>query len=202
MLSPPARRRLLLPALGRLAALLLVGGLFAVANPAAGARIVDLEAVLEDGQVRLDFRLDGAFDAALREQVASGLPTGITYELELLRDRQWFDRGLTEATLRVTAMYNALTEEYLINYELDGKLIESRLLHDPAALEPAMTEFARLPAFTLEPGAEVGRRLLVRARAVLGTHTLLGFIPARDATGWTQSDKFRVRRPAPSPPSP
>jgi hypothetical protein len=168
-------------------------------QPAAAARIVDLEAVLVDGVVQLDFRLEAGFDVALREQVASGLPTGITYELELRRDRQWFDRGLVEATLRVTAMYNALTEEYLVNYELDGNLIESRLLHDPAQLEPAMTRFERLPVFPLAPGVASGQRVLVRARAVLGTSTLLGFIPTRDSTAWTESSKFRVRQPAGTP---
>ena len=157
-------------------------------------RVVGLEATLEGHRVLLDWTLERAFDRRFRDRLESGLPTGFTFELELLRDRKrWFDRGLEEATLEVTAMYNALTDEYLINYELDGALIESRLLHDKSEVEPAMTVFVRMPVFDLEEGQEVGRRLLVRARAVLGDSTVLGFIPSRDTTDWLESHKFRVR---------
>lgn len=160
---------------------------------AAGPAIVDLVAGHEAGRVYLDFRLAGAFDRELLARLESGLPTTLVYELELLRDRKrWFDSGLDSATVRVTTMYNALTDEYLVNYEHDGELIESRLLHDRAELEPAMTSFVRLPVFTPPTNLETGRRMLVRVRAVLGAATVLGFVPTERSTDWVESNKFRL----------
>ena len=123
------------------------------------------------------------------DQVESGLPTGFIYRLELLKDRQWFDRRLDTSELQVVAMYDAANRGYLVNYKLDGKLVESRMVRRLDELEAAMTEIEDLPAFSL---AEYPRswRLLVRARAASGARS--GFlVPDRPITDWVESRKFR-----------
>jgi hypothetical protein len=150
----------------------------------------------DSSHLRVSFDLSAGFDDAVRERIASGLATTFDYEIELRRDRKrWFDAGVASAEVQLTAMYNALTREYLVNVKVDGRLIESRSVRDEAALEVAMTHLERIPVFPL---AEVPRgvRMLVRARAFLGARTWLGIIPSRQGTGWRESGKFRV--PAPS----
>jgi Domain of unknown function (DUF4390) len=168
----------------------------ALVLPAAdAAEIADLKVSLDGDRVLLSFQLDGAFTPQLVERVESGLPTTLLYELELLRDRKrWFDRGLDEASLTVVGIYDAVRREYLVNYKLDGRLLESRMVHDLAGLERAMTRVERLHVFTLEPTASK-KRLLVRARAELGTRHILGFIPSKIATDWQESPKFHPLAP-------
>lgn len=172
--------------------LLFLLGLLLEATPArAEARVEEIDVVLQGDRVVVGFRLLDAFDAALRERIQSGLPTGFVYELELLRDRKrWYDRGLASSSLQIVAMYNAVRREYLVNAKLDGELIESRVVHDLEALERAMTEVAGLSTFSLA-GMPSTRRLLVRVRAELGSRTWLLFIPARVETEWRESRKFR-----------
>lgn len=157
---------------------------------AADGRVRGLDVQVEGRRVLLDFRLQNGFDRDLLERVRSGLPTSFTYELELLRDRKrWFDRPLERTTLQVVAMFDAVAQEYLVNYKLNGKLVESRMVRNLEDLRRAMTSFEGIPAFTLEPLPRRWR-LLVKVRALLGSSTLFSIIPTREATDWQESGKF------------
>ena len=101
-----------------------------------------------------------------------------------------FNNTLDSASLQVDAMYNAVTREYLINYRLDGSLIESRVVREPDELRQAMTEFSDVPIFSVE-GRPPGQRLRVRVRADLGTGTVFFFIPKTISTDWA-SRRFRI----------
>jgi hypothetical protein len=174
---------------------LLVAGALAAPAAAAEPRIRELSIVVDGAQVLASFALEGGFGSGLLGRIESGLPTSLVYELELLRDRKrWWDAGLDRARLEVIAMFNAVTREYLVNTKLDGRLIDSSTLRDLGDLERAMTRFTALPVFTVEPSGE-RRRILVRARVLLGTEHLLGFIPVLEATDWVESNKIRVRAP-------
>jgi len=166
-----------------------VAGAWAPAASAQPADLADLRVRVDDNLARLDFHLEGAFSQEFIDQVESGLPTGFIYRLELLKDRQWFDRQLDASEFQVVAMYDAANRGYLVNYKLDGKLVESRMVRRLDELEAAMTEIEDLPAFSL---AEYPRswRLLVRIRAASGART--GFlVPDRPITDWVESTKFR-----------
>lgn len=167
----------------------LVGSIPALAEPK-----LSRPQVAQDGAYLLvSLALDGGFDEAVRARIASGLATTFDYEFELRRDRKrWFDARVHSATVQVTASYSALTREYLVNFKLDGRLIESRTVRDERSLETAMTRLERLPVFPID-AAPRGVRVLVRARALLGERTWLGLIPGRDGTGWRESGKLRVR---------
>lgn len=189
---------------GVLLALATLGvGLLAAPAPAVAQnpRISNLVVELDGHRVLVDFRLRHAFDVGMIERVQSGLPTTVVYELELAEDRKrWFDDQLDRSELHVVAMYDGLAREYLVNYKLDGRLIESRMVETLPELEIALTRFEDLPAFTLTHLAGGGGRgrLLVRVRAQLGSKTLLSFIPTRIDTNWKESAKFR--RPTSTPP--
>jgi hypothetical protein len=159
-------------------------------------RIEDVRLRLAENQVLISFRLAQVFDEELERRLESGLLTGFSFQIQLLRDRKsWFDTSVDSGRLRVDAMYNAVTREYLVNYRYDGKLIESRLVREPEELERAMTEFSDFPAFTLEGRAKT-LRLQVRIRAILGTRTILFFIPRTQSTDWVESRKFQLEEPS------
>ena len=163
----------------------------------AEGRISGLEVKLDGPRVLASLALVDAFHRRLRERVASGLPTSILYRFELDKDQQrWWDRYLQAATLEVTAVYDAVARQYTINYKLNDKLIDSRTVHDPQALAEAMTRVESLPVFTLA-GIPGGWRLLVKARAELGSRTVLSIVPVAITTDWVESAKFRA--PAPPP---
>ena len=177
-------------------ALLLAPLLFGAA-PGLAAELRDLVPTVADGQVLVSFVLADAFDEAVVARIDSGLPTSFVYRIELVRDRKrWWDDQVAEATLEVVAMYNAVSQEYLVNFKRDGKLVESRLARSKLELETAMTRFERVPLFALaDVRASGDSRLRLRARAELGTKTWLSFIPLHVETDWAQSRKFRPGEP-------
>lgn len=180
-----------------LCALLAAAGASPPASARAGdaAVVRELSIALNGVQVLASFRLADGFSPDLLRRIESGLPTGFVFELELLRDRKrWWDEALDSTRVEVVVLFNAVTREYLLNTKLEGKLLDSRTLRDPAELERAMTRFAALPVFILR-GASRRERYLVRVRAELGTGNVLGFVPVMRATPWVESNKVRVRDP-------
>ena len=157
------------------------------------AELRDLVPTVADGQVLASFVLADAFDEGVLARVDSGLPTSFTYRVELVRYRKrWWDDQIAAATLEVVAMYNAVSQEYLVNFKRDGKLVESRLARSRPELEAAMTRFERVPLFaTADLRGDPGSRFLLKARAELGTKTWLTFIPLHVETDWAQSRKFK-----------
>ncbi|MEO8502888.1 MAG: DUF4390 domain-containing protein [Acidobacteriota bacterium] len=170
---------------------LAVLALLAPAPAAAEPHLSDLKTALEGRKVMISFRLTDGFDSELRERIQSGLPTGIVYDMQLFKDRlHWWDRGIAESSLQVVAMFNAVTREYLVNFKLDGRLIESRQLRDLDELEEALTHVEALPVFDLAP-MPADWKLLIAVRAELGSGTMLAFIPTHLRTDWKESRKFR-----------
>ena len=144
-----------------------------------------------DGEdILVSLELDDAFDDRWVERLESGLPTELNYDLRLARDRQWFDKGLVKCRLTLIAMFDAVRREYLLNIKQDGQLVESKTAKDLEALERAMTRIERFPAFRLD-GRTHQTRMLVKARAELGSRNLLSLIPVKIRTGWAESRKFR-----------
>jgi hypothetical protein len=172
------------------AALLLAG--WVLAPPAQAADLTLAQPAVVDARIQLTFQLQDAFDQRLVARLDSGLPTGFTYRFVVMRDRKhWWDAKLEETTLEVVAMYNAVGNEYLVNFKQDGRMVESRLARNRAELEAAMSRFERVPLFAAE-GLPRGERLLVKGRAELGTRTLFSFIPVDIETDWAESRKFRL----------
>jgi len=156
------------------------------------ASVSNLQAAVDGDRVLVSLVLRNGLGGDLAARLESGLPTPILYRFELLRDRKrWYDRGLAGNTLEVEAVYDAVTREYTVSHRLDDKLVDSRTVRDRKDLERAMTRLERVPVFSVERLPR-GPRYLVRARAELGTRTMLWVVPARIATDWAESNKFRV----------
>jgi hypothetical protein len=183
-----------------LAGVLLLGAAAGGSAPPGPARVTGLTLAAEDQELVVGFNLVDLFGAELQERLDSGLPTSVVYEIELLRRRTWFDKTLARGRLRMIAMWNALTREYLLNVKLDGELIESRVLRDRQELWQAMTRVERLELFDLRERPR-DERLQLRVRAELGTTTTFLFIPRVVHTDWATSPTFRpADLPAPASP--
>ncbi|HVR30529.1 MAG TPA: DUF4390 domain-containing protein [Thermoanaerobaculia bacterium] len=156
-------------------------------------RIEGLHVTRQNGRILVSFELRDALDAEMLERVQSGLPTEVTFTLRLERPRVWwFDKVFDRTTLQVVAMYNAVTREYLVNYKLDGRLIESRMVTDLPALERALTLYHSLPAFELAEEIPPPR-LQLTVRAALGSKPFLFLFPNRVDTGWA---RFWLNQPS------
>lgn len=165
--------------------------LLSASEARAAAEISDFKVSVDGDRAMVSLKLDRAFTSRLWERVESGLPTSIVYRFLLERDRKrWYDRQLKESTFEVVATYDAVEHQYTVNSKLDGKLVESRTVHDHQALAAAMTRIDALPVFTLDPLPRAWR-LLIKARAELGSKTVLAMIPVAVTTEWTESRKFR-----------
>jgi hypothetical protein len=167
------------------------------ASAEAEPRIEDLHVTRQNGRVLVSFQLLDALDDEMRERVQSGLPTELGFTLRLEHPRVWwFDKVFERATLQVVAMYNAVTREYLVNYKLDGRLIESRVVTDLDELERAMTLIHSLPAFEIQEELPPPR-LQLTVRAQLGSKPFLLLFPNQVDTGWARS---WLGEPVPSAP--
>jgi hypothetical protein len=178
-------------------AILALGGFFLLASSAQAdnARISPITVSVDGDRVLATFALRDGFDRRLRSRVESGLPTSILYRIELHRDRKrWYDRRLRESTLEVTAIYDAVARVYNVHFKLDGKLIESRTVHDLKAVEEAMTLIGPLPVLQVT-GIPSPWRLVLKVQAEMGTRTILSFIPVTINTDWKESPKFHTPGP-------
>lgn len=145
----------------------------------------------QGGTVSVAFELERAFDYdEIRQALQSGLATGFTYHLELIRKRpNWFDDTLDTETIEVIASLNSVTREYLLNYRRDRRLVRSETLSDFASLQKAMTSIAE--ESLLDAGKVSPSKLRVRVRAELLRGYLFSIFPWDVKTDWKE---VRVKR--------
>jgi hypothetical protein len=174
---------------------LFVGVLLALCGAdmaAAEARVTRLIVAVEGPYVRLTFDLEGGFNEHLLTHIESGIASGFAYDLQLLRDRKHFwDARVATATLRVTASYDPVARTFLIRYELDGRLVDSRAVKSRAELEKAMTHIASLPVFETR-GLPTDVRHIVAVRAEPTNASVLDLFGRSARTDWIESRKFRI----------
>jgi hypothetical protein len=154
------------------------------------AELRALRAAADKGLISVNFRLDGAFASPeVTKALHSGLPTGFTYHVDLVRKRpNWFDSKVEHARIDVICTYNSVTREYLLNYRRNKRLVRSEIFSDPAALMQRMTTIDEPELF--EAAGHRPYKLAVRVKADVMRGYLLQMIPVDISTGWTTA---RVR---------
>ena len=166
--------------------LFLLAGL-AAAAAAPNPTIENLAATAAHGKVSVRFTLAGAFsNREMIEALESGLPTSLTYYVEIFRDRpNWFDDSIAEARVEVICTFNSLTREYLLNYRRDRRLVRSESLSDLAELERHMTQISEADFFDI--GGRRPYKLKVRVKADLMRGWLMYVIPWEVSSGWKET---------------
>jgi hypothetical protein len=125
---------------------------------AAAAQSLRVTPLALHGRVLVSFTLTGGYTDEIRAAIRSGLPTTISYDVDLRRGSTlWFDRTLGAATVSVTVKYDNLTRRYQVSRAHDGNVEWSNTTEAEDDVRRWMTEFERLPLFStdrLEPNAE------------------------------------------------
>lgn len=150
----------------------------------ADPKIENLIATAAGGKITVHFNLLSGFDRPeIVQGLQSGVPTSLTYMIEVYRDRpNWFDEGVDRTRIEVIATFNSVTREYLMNYRRDRKLVRSETFSDLATLQQRMTTIDEPDLF--EVGNRRPYKLRARVKADLLRGWLLYFIPWNVSTRW------------------
>jgi hypothetical protein len=140
--------------------------LVAVLGATLIAAEIRVAALVKDGMVEVSFRLEDGFTREMSEAIRSGLPTTITYEVELRRHVfAWFDRTIDSATVTASVQFDNLTRQHQLTRKVDGRGEPPQLTEEESAVREWLTSCKPLPLFAterLEPNVEYYVR--VRAR--------------------------------------
>jgi hypothetical protein len=130
---------------------------------AADVRVTPL---IANGQVFASFTAPDTYSTDVRESVQSGLPTTLTYTVELRQSSLiWFDRTLATASVAAAIKFDALTGSFQVTRMTDGQVLSSDRTPKEDDARKWATEFERVKLSNgdgLEPNGEYYLR--VRAR--------------------------------------
>jgi hypothetical protein len=136
------------------------GNLFAAADD---IQVVELT---REGWVYVSFTFTNGFTDDMREALRSGLPTAISYDVELRREVPvWFDATVTHVVVTASAQYYNLTREHQLSRTIDGRGEEPVRTRDEEVVRQWLTSVERLKLVEtkgLEPNVEY--YIQVRAR--------------------------------------
>jgi len=146
---------------------ILAAALSAVTLLAADVRVTPL---IAGGQVLASFAAPDTYSADVRESVQSGLPTTLTYTVELRQSSLiWFDRTLSTATAAAAIKYDALTASYQVTRMTDGQVLSSDRTAKEDDAKKWATEFERVKLSNGD-GLEANGEYYVRVRARATPH--------------------------------
>ncbi len=123
-----------------------------------GAEEIQVVTLTRDEAVFVSFAFPTGFSDDMRAALRSGLPTTITYDVELRKEMPaWFDRTLASATVIASAQYDNLTRQHQLTRTVDGRSEGSHTTPDEEEVRGWLTSVDRLKLFKtagLEPNAE------------------------------------------------
>jgi len=130
-----------------------------------GADEIKVVSLVKDQCVYVSFAMTNGLTGDLRAAIQSGLPTTISYEVELRREvAGWLDKTIQSATLTAIVQYDNLTRRYRLSRTVDGRGEEPTVTEDEEAVRRWLTAFERLPLFPSDR-LEVNGEYYVRVRA-------------------------------------
>jgi hypothetical protein len=160
----------------------LIAVLSAAVLLAADVRVTPL---IANGQVFASFTAPDTYSADVRESVQSGLPTTLTYTVDLRQSSFiWFDRTLATASVAAAIKFDALTGSFQVTRMTDGQVLSSDRTSKEEEARKWATEFERVKLSNgdgLEPNGEYYVR--VRARATPHRNFVLWPWSRDDAAG-------------------
>ena len=131
---------------------------------AADVRVTPLVA---DGRVYASFAAGESYTAEVREAVESGLPTTLTFTVELKQPGfLWFDRTVAAVTVASSIKFDPLTRAFQVSRVTDGQVVSSENTTREDDVRKWATEFERVSLASgdvLEPNGDYYVRVRVRA---------------------------------------
>jgi hypothetical protein len=99
---------------------------------------------ITDNRVVVSFELKDAYNAEVREAIASGLRTTFSYQLEL-RTPAWIDRTVGTTIVATTDQYDNLTRRHTLTRTIDGRVEDVLVTEDDAVVRTWLTKWTRVP---------------------------------------------------------
>ena len=131
------------PAFVLVALALLVGTVATQAQEAL--RIIPL---VRDERVLVTFELADGYSEQVRAAILSGLKTTFTYTVDLRLDVPvWADRTIASTVVTQSVEYDNLRRRHTMVRMIDGRMDQSQVTEDEAAVKAWMTTFKQLPLF-------------------------------------------------------
>ena len=130
--------------------------------------------IINDGRVTVTFELNDAYNASVKEAIASGLRTTFSYELEL-RTTALIDRTIATTIVATTDQYDNLTRRHTLTRTIDGRVDDVLVTEDDAVVKGWLTKWSRVPVADvsqLDPARDYYVRVTTKSRPLGGS--LLG----------------------------
>ncbi len=147
----------------RFGVLMLLWSAAAATLLAADVRVTPL---VSEGRVYASFAAPDSYTPEVREAVQSGLPTTLTFFVELRQASViWFDHTVASVTVASSIKYDTLTRAFLVSKMTDGQVFSSRGTDKEADVRAWATEFERVSLSNgdnLEPNGEYYVRVRMR----------------------------------------
>lgn len=138
--------------------------LMAVVVWAADVRVTPL---VTDGRVFASFTANESYTPEVREAVQSGLPTTLTFTVELRQAAViWFDHTVSTVTVASAIKYDTLTRAFQVSKMIDGQVFSSESTTKEDDVRKWATEYERVSLSkgeNLEPNGEYYVRVRMRA---------------------------------------
>lgn len=115
----------------------------AITHAAATLRIVP---IVRDKSVIVSVELADAFTKEVRDSIASGLRTTITYDVKLKMEASvWVDRTIASAVVTTSDHYDNLTRVHNLSRTIDGRLVDALVTENEALARQWLTTLKELP---------------------------------------------------------
>lgn len=123
--------------------------------------------LVNDGRVYASFTAADSYTPEVREAVQSGLPTTLTFIVELRQSAViWFDHTVASVTVASSIKYDNLTRAFQVSKMTDGQVFSSESTTKEDDVRKWATEFDRVSLSkgdNLEPNGEYYVRVRMRA---------------------------------------
>jgi len=152
--------------------------------------IKDIIITTSESHLLLFATVANAFTDEMIQGVQNGLPITFDFHIELDKVRSgWFDATLVEKTLTHTMKYDAVRQEYSVEFsEKKGKVSKTRSLGQAKQLMAEVNGYPLIATRELEPDAPYALRIkatLAETTLPLGMHYILPFTSLWDfETDW------------------
>lgn len=184
------RARPLLPASLLLGALLAAAGSLCAQSGPIAPVVPGVSSWVTGHELHVDAKLEPGLPEDVRQRLASGLATTVTWTIRLFLFRNlWWDALKDERLYAVTATYRPDTSDYLVERRLDTRLLDTKVVPTRDEAAQALGKVPGLPVFTMGDHL-LGKRLVVRLRCRYGSSVALGVVPTSDETDWARSGIF------------
>lgn len=149
----------------------------AIGSAAASLRIVP---IVRDDRVIVTVELADVYTGDVRQAIASGLRTSVTFDVELRMDVPgWVDRTIATAVVNTIDDYDNLTRRHSLSRMIDGRVEEALVTDSEEAVRKWLTTlsgFVLCSTSKLDPHRDYYVRISARVRPTGGS--LIGWANA------------------------